>query len=116
MNWVLVPREPTEEMLKAGASQMADIVGDPYANDHWRHFANETLRIYRPMIAAANVDGVINARMVWCVICIDDKGECVHIFSSEKKRDEYLASDCGRDHICYDYVIDCPERMEGVPS
>jgi len=52
-DWVLVPREPTEAMVIPGATDFADMVGEPYAQSHWRHFANEAKRIYRAMIAAA---------------------------------------------------------------
>lgn len=54
--------------------------------------------------------------MVWCAICIDSAGDRVHIFSSEAKRNAYVVADSRRVHICYDYVIDCPERMEGRAS
>ena len=50
-------------------------------------------------------------QMVWCVVCLDDKGELVHIFSSREKRDAFMEKD-PRDHVAYDYVIDQPERME----
>lgn len=51
--------------------------------------------------------------MVWCVICIDreSKSETVHIFSTPEKAQSYCDAD-PRTHVCYDYVIDCPERME----
>jgi hypothetical protein len=51
--------------------------------------------------------------MVWCVVCIEPgKGdEVVHIFSSPEKANEFCERD-PRGHVVYDYVIDCPERME----
>lgn len=54
-------------------------------------------------------------QMVWCVICIGDDEEVVHIFSSPEKANEFCERD-PRPHVVYDYVIDCPERMEQVSS
>lgn len=51
-------------------------------------------------------------QMVWCVVCIDEsKHDTFHIFSTPEKAQAYCNSD-PRMHITYDYVIDCPERME----
>jgi hypothetical protein len=50
--------------------------------------------------------------MVWCVVCIEDgKSDVVHIFSSPEKANAFCKRD-PRMHVAYDYVIDCPERME----
>lgn len=56
---------------------------------------------------------VFSPMMVYCVTCVDDndQGCCVHIFSTQEKADAFVASD-PRPHVLYDYVIDCPERME----
>ena len=54
--------------------------------------------------------------MVYCVRCIDmDKPDDVvlHIFSTPEKANEFCASD-PRIHVAYDYMVDCPERLEGV--
>lgn len=50
---------------------------------------------------------------VWCVVCIGaEKGDdVVHIFSTPEKAKEFCERD-PRGHVTYDYVIDCPERME----
>jgi hypothetical protein len=54
----------------------------------------------------------MSGQMVWCVACIEEGKEIVvHIFSSPEKANEFCASD-PRMHVAYDYVIDCPERME----
>lgn len=64
-------------------------------------------------MSAANI-------LVWCLLCIDDGGEGgerVHVFSSKEKALEFAENDPReRRHILYDYVIDCPERMEGAPT
>lgn len=57
----------------------------------------------------------MSGQMVWCVICLgQEKGDqVVHVFSSPEKAQEF----CDRDprmHVAYDYVIDCPERLEGA--
>jgi len=50
--------------------------------------------------------------MVYCVLCVDGGApEVVHIFSTQEKADAFAAAD-DRPHVLYDYVIDCPERME----
>jgi hypothetical protein len=33
------------------------------------------------------------AQMVWCVVCLDDSGEVVHIFSSPEKANEFCEKD-----------------------
>ncbi len=43
--------------------------------------------------------------IVYCVMCIDDTGCCVHIFSTQAKAQEFAASD-QRPHVLYDYLID----------
>lgn len=54
----------------------------------------------------------MSGQMVWCVVCIEDgKSDVVHIFSSPEKANEFCERD-PRGHVTYDYVIDCPERME----
>ncbi len=51
-------------------------------------------------------------QMVWCVVCIEpEQRDVVHIFSSPEKANEFCERD-PRMHVAYDYVIDCPERME----
>lgn len=51
---------------------------------------------------------------VFCVICISDTvTDVVHIFSTEEKRSAWADAD-DRGHIFYDYVMDCPERAEGL--
>jgi hypothetical protein len=53
-------------------------------------------------------------KLVYCVICLDvNGGEALHIFSSREKAQAYVDADSERGHVIYDYVIDCPERMEG---
>jgi hypothetical protein len=55
-------------------------------------------------------------QVVWCVICLvpGERGnEVAHIFSSPEKAQAFCVSD-PRQHVIYDYVLDCPERMEGV--
>lgn len=51
---------------------------------------------------------------VYCIICITENppSDVVHIFSTKEKAQEFALAD-PRNHIFYDYVIDCPERMEG---
>ena len=49
--FVLVPVEPTPEMVRAGASVVARMVGDPY--DAWNHFTEEAKRVHGAMLAAA---------------------------------------------------------------
>ena len=52
--------------------------------------------------------------MVWVVTCIEPDGSDVrHIFSTPEKAQAYADSD-PRPHVLYDYVLDCPERHEGV--
>lgn len=53
--------------------------------------------------------------MVYCVICLDEDeaGCCVHIFSTPEKAQAFADSD-PRPHVSYDYMIDHPERMEGL--
>ena len=52
--------------------------------------------------------------VVVCVSCVGSDGPgAVHIFSSMEKAKAYCAHD-DRDHVIYDYVIDFPERMEGM--
>jgi hypothetical protein len=52
--------------------------------------------------------------MVYCVRCINRPDpDVLHIFSTQDKADAFADADL-RDHIMYDYVIDCPERMEQV--
>lgn len=59
---------------------------------------------------------------VYCVVCIADttahglrqvEGDVVHIFSTQEKSIAFCNADAARGHVLYDYVIDCPERMEG---
>jgi len=50
--------------------------------------------------------------MVWCVVCVEPGGrDIVHIFSTPELAKAFCESD-QRNHVIYDYVIDCPERME----
>lgn len=52
--------------------------------------------------------------LVYCVACFDHNGaQCVHIFSTMDKLNAYLAHD-ERQHVVFDYVVDCPERLEGL--
>lgn len=51
--------------------------------------------------------------LVFCVRCVEGNSDVVHIFSSKETLQEFLDTD-QRVHIIYDYVIDCPERMEQV--
>lgn len=62
--FVLVPREPTEEMVQPGATSFADMVGEPYAHLHWQHFSNEAKRIYRAMISAAPPSPSVDEEML----------------------------------------------------
>lgn len=48
--------------------------------------------------------------MVYCVLCLGDS-EVVHIFSTPANAAKFCDED-DRPHVCYDYVIDHPERME----
>lgn len=54
-------------------------------------------------------------QMVWCVVCIEEDGEVTHIFSTPERAAEFMEAD-PRNHVTYDYVLDCPERMEGRPN
>jgi hypothetical protein len=49
--------------------------------------------------------------LVYCVLCVDHDNDVVHIFSSHARALAFADSD-ERDHVIYDYMIDCPERME----
>lgn len=51
------------------------------------------------------------ATLVQCVRCIDSDDDVVHIFSTIARLRNFLETD-RRTHVIYDYVIDCPERME----
>lgn len=55
--------------------------------------------------------------MVWCARCLPQQEgghEPVHLFSSDEKRQAFIDEDrygyLG--YVCYDYVVDHPERME----
>jgi len=48
--------------------------------------------------------------IVYCVLCLGES-EIVHIFSTQENADAFCAKD-SRGHVCYDYVLDHPERME----
>lgn len=49
---------------------------------------------------------------VYCVRCISPgEQDVLHIFSTQRNAAEFAEADA-RDHVLYDYVIDCPERME----
>src|SRR5690606_29547444 len=37
----------------AGGDQMGDIVGDPYASQHWMYFSAEVNRVWNTMLSAA---------------------------------------------------------------
>jgi len=50
-------------------------------------------------------------RLVYCVICIADDDELIHIFSTKERAEAFCERD-ERSHILYDYLIDHPERME----
>lgn len=54
-------------------------------------------------------------QMVWCVICIEEDGDVMHIFSTPERAAAFMETD-PRNHVIYDYVLDCPERMEGRPN
>lgn len=57
---------------------------------------------------------MITGALVHCVVCIDEDGrELTHIFSTVAKAQAFASTD-PRDHVLYDYVIDCPERMEAT--
>lgn len=52
--------------------------------------------------------------LVYCVLCTGDtllENDVVHIFSTMEKAEAFANADA-RNHVLYDYVIDCPERME----
>jgi len=55
-------------------------------------------------------------RMVYCVLCIspDTNDGLVHVFSTSERAEAFAKDDTERNHVFYDYVIDCPERMEGL--
>lgn len=48
---------------------------------------------------------------VYCVLCINNDDDVVHIFSTQEKATAFAEAD-PRPHVLYDYVLDCPERME----
>jgi hypothetical protein len=55
---------------------------------------------------------MMNNAMVWCVVCVEPGAlDIVHIFSTPEKAAEFCEQD-HRSHVTYDYVVDCPERME----
>lgn len=61
-------------------------------------------------------EGQLTSRQkVWCVVCMDGdhSQDIVHVFSTQAKATAFADADIERDHVLYDYVIDCPERMEG---
>ena len=57
--------------------------------------------------------------IVYCVLCLSshedecgaNNGEVVHIFSTKEKALEFSERD-KRNCVLYDYMLDCPERME----
>ena len=52
---------------------------------------------------------------VHVVICIDRQGvETRHIFSTAEKALEFANQDRARNHVFYDYLLDTPERHEGL--
>lgn len=53
----------------------------------------------------------ISGKIVQCVVCLDEQGECVHIFSTRDRLEAFIATDPRR-HVVYDYMIDNPDRME----
>ena len=53
--------------------------------------------------------------MVYCVRCVGGDDDLVHIFSTQEKATAFADAD-PRMCILYDYVIDCPERMEQVSN
>lgn len=64
-------------------------------------------------------EALTSGAKVYCVICIDPsdrESDPVHIFSTQGKATAYADADLSRNHVLYDYVIDCPERMEGRPQ
>lgn len=56
-----------------------------------------------------------SAAKVYCVICMDGDHarDLVHVFSTQDLAQAFADKDTDRRHVLYDYVIDCPERMEG---
>lgn len=56
-----------------------------------------------------------SGQKVFCGLCLhaNEVDETVHIFSTQATAIAFADADTERDHVIYDYVIDCPERMEG---
>jgi hypothetical protein len=51
---------------------------------------------------------------VWVVICVSPgKSDVTHIFSTMEKAETFCEKD-SRDHVVYDYILDTPERHEGL--
>ena len=49
---------------------------------------------------------------VWVVVCIArDERDVMHMFSTQEKAAAFCESD-PRAHVVYDYVLDCPQRLE----
>lgn len=62
-------------------------------------------------------EALTSGAKVYCVVCIEtDSTDLVHIFSTAEKAQAFMDADSLRNHVAYDYVIDCPERMEGRPQ
>ena len=58
--------------------------------------------------------GVTQPAMVYVVSCIEPDGSDVrHIFSTQEKAQRFADQD-PRPHVLYDYLLDCPERHEGL--
>lgn len=52
------------------------------------------------------------SHLVFCVVCSAPNGaQCIHIFSTMEKLNAFIAHD-DRQHFVFDYVVDCPERVE----
>lgn len=68
-----------------------------------------------PVSGVLDVGELTAGQKVYCIICITENppSDIVHIFSTKEKAQDFADADRARNHIFYDYVIDCPERMEG---
>lgn len=90
----------TDSTVPNGGSVTKFVVNDPPAN-----IDPGPIR-FEPNTAGAKV---------YCVICCgaEPTGDLVHIFSTQENATAFANADRERNHVLYDYVIDCPERMEG---
>lgn len=55
-----------------------------------------------------------DAKVAYVVVCIDHRGdETTHIFSSDERRNAFMALDAERSHVAYEYLMDAPQAHEG---